>query len=71
MWCQGGFWGAVGRVGACSRVGGFVVDGEVFWGDDVMDMMIEYLDDPGIFARDELGRLADLPVAAQRKESRL
>ncbi len=49
----------------------FVVDGEVFWGDDVMDMMIEYLDDPGIFARDELGRLADLPVAAQRKESRL
>lgn len=49
----------------------FVIDGEVFWGDDVTDMLLEYLDDPSLFRRGELGRLGDFPVAAQRKQSRL
>ena len=49
----------------------FVIDGEVFWGDDLTDMMLEYLEDPGMLARGDLGRLADLPEAARRKESRL
>ena len=49
----------------------FVVADEIFWGEDVTDMLLEFLDDPGMFARGELGRLGDLPVAAARRESRL
>jgi len=49
----------------------FVIDGEIFWGDDVTEMMLDYLEDPEPFRRGEWGRLGDLPVAAQRKQSRL
>ena len=35
----------------------FVIGQEVFWGDDVMDMMIDYLADPKLFAEGDLGRL--------------
>ncbi len=49
----------------------FAIDGEIFWGDDVTDMMLDYLDDPDSFRHGEWGRLGDLPVAAQRKQSRL
>jgi 2-hydroxychromene-2-carboxylate isomerase len=49
----------------------FVIDGEIFWGDDVTEMMFDYLEDPEPFRRGEWGRLGDLPVAAQRKQSRL
>ena len=49
----------------------FVVDGEIFWGDDVTDMMLDFLADPEPFRSGEWERLGDLPVAAQRKESRL
>jgi 2-hydroxychromene-2-carboxylate isomerase len=49
----------------------FVIDGGIFWGDDVTDMLLDYLSDPGLFRRGELRRLGDLPVAAQRKKSRL
>jgi hypothetical protein len=34
-------------------------------------MLLDYLGDPGLFGRGEMGRLGDLPVAAQRKQSRL
>ncbi len=49
----------------------FAIGEEIFWGEDVMGMMLEYLADPGLFTRGEFGRLGDLPVAAARKESRL
>jgi 2-hydroxychromene-2-carboxylate isomerase len=49
----------------------FVVDDQIFWGDDVTDMMLDYLDNPDLFASGELGRLGDLPVGVERKESRL
>lgn len=49
----------------------FVINDEIFWGDDVTDMMLDYLDNPDLFARGELGRLGDLPVGVERKESRL
>lgn len=49
----------------------FVVDDELFWGEDVTGMMLDYLDDPGLFHQGEYGRLDDLPVAAERRESRL
>ena len=49
----------------------FVIDDEVFWGEDATDMMIDYLRDPEAFSRGEMGRLKDLPIGTQRKESRL
>ena len=49
----------------------FVIDDEVFWGEDATDMMIDYLSDPSAFSRGEMGRLKDLPIGIQRKESRL
>ncbi len=49
----------------------FVVDEEIFWGEDATEMMVDYLDDPELFRRGEFERLRDLPVAAARKQSRL
>ena len=49
----------------------FAIDGEIFWGDDVTNMMLDYLVDSDLFRRGELERLGDLPVAAQRQQSRL
>ncbi len=49
----------------------FVIAGELFWGQDVTGMMLDYLDDPELFRRGDLARLGDLPIAAERKESRL
>jgi len=49
----------------------FAIGDELFWGDDVTDMMLDYLDNPDLFNQGGLDRLADLPTAAQRKESRL
>ncbi len=49
----------------------FAIGGEIFWGEDVTGMMLDFLGDPGLFQHGDLGRLRDLPAAAQRKESRL
>lgn len=49
----------------------FAIDDELFWGDDVTDMMLDYLENPNLFKEGELARLTELPIAAQRKESRL
>ena len=49
----------------------FVIGDELFWGEDVTGMMLDYLEDPELFRRGDLARLGDLPVAAERKESRL
>jgi 2-hydroxychromene-2-carboxylate isomerase len=44
----------------------FVIDGEIFWGLDATDLVIEYLRDPQRFARGELARVLELPVGARR-----
>lgn len=49
----------------------FAIDDELFWGDDVTDMMLDYLENPALFEEGDLARISDLPVAAARKESRL
>jgi len=46
-----------------------VVDGRLFWGDDSTEMVLDYLDNPAPFHRDE-ARIATLPVAATRPGSR-
>ncbi len=49
----------------------FVIDEEIFWGDDATEMMLDFLDNPELFRRGEFERLRSLPVATARKESRL
>ncbi len=49
----------------------FAIGEEIFWGEDATGMMLDFLADPELFRRGDLGRLRDLPAAAQRKESRL
>ncbi len=49
----------------------FAIDNELFWGEDVTAMMLDYLADPELFRRGDLARLGTLPVAAERKQSRL
>ncbi len=49
----------------------FVVEGEIFWGEDSTGMMVDYLADPALFQSGEFERLGNLPAAAARKQSRL
>jgi 2-hydroxychromene-2-carboxylate isomerase len=43
------------------------VGAERFWGSDSIPMMNAYLHDPGLFARGQMARIADLPFGATRK----
>jgi 2-hydroxychromene-2-carboxylate isomerase len=43
---------------------------ELFWGEDMTDMLIDYLDDPDLFATPEMRRLATLPVGIERRTAR-
>ena len=45
----------------------FVIDGEVFWGDDALDFFTDYLGDPTLFEGREMARLSDLPSSSVRK----
>lgn len=50
----------------------FVVDGEVFWGDDATEMLLDHLSGSGAALPEaEFERLADLPVGVARPQSRL
>lgn len=44
----------------------FVVDGNIFWGVDATDMLIDYLGDPALFASSEMQRVSELPAATAR-----
>jgi 2-hydroxychromene-2-carboxylate isomerase len=48
----------------------FVVDGELFWGDDAIDLLKAWLADASVLASPEMRRLDALPVGAARKLSR-
>ncbi len=45
-----------------------VIDGELFWGVDSMDLLLAYLADPDLFKGPEMARLATLSKSAERKE---
>ena len=46
----------------------FAFDEVLFWGQDSLDMMLEYLKDPGLFDTPEMRRVHSLPVGIARKE---
>ncbi|MEK9722225.1 MAG: 2-hydroxychromene-2-carboxylate isomerase [Rhodospirillaceae bacterium] len=45
----------------------FVVDGEVFWGDDAFEMLLDYLADPGILDTPGMREVKGLIPTAERK----
>jgi 2-hydroxychromene-2-carboxylate isomerase len=45
----------------------FVIDGQIFWGLDATEMLVDYLEYPGMFASDEMRRYDDLPVGIERR----
>lgn len=49
----------------------FAVGEELFWGSDLTDMMLDFLDNPDLLATPEMQRLGTLPTAANRPESSL
>ena len=46
----------------------FIIGGELFWGADATEMMLDYLRNPQRFASGELGRVATLPVGVERPQ---
>lgn len=47
-----------------------LVGGEIFWGYDATGMAIDALNDPGLLARGEIGRVSALPIGIERGKSR-
>ena len=46
----------------------FVIGGEVFWGDDAFDMVLDYLENPDMFSDDDMKRADGLvPTAVRRR----
>lgn len=43
------------------------VGGELFWGDDCLEMVRDYLDDPGMFDDEEMRRVHGLKASAERR----
>lgn len=48
----------------------FLMDGEVFWGQDSLEMMLEYLRDPTAFDSPEMRRADSIPIGASRSAIR-
>jgi 2-hydroxychromene-2-carboxylate isomerase len=46
----------------------FVVGGEVFWGGDATEMLLNYLDNPALFETSEMKRISDMPMGLIRKK---
>ena len=46
----------------------FAVGGELFWGSDTTDMLLDYLSDPTMFTRGEMARIADMPPGVERRQ---
>ena len=45
----------------------FIIGEEIIWGLDSTDLVLDYLNDPALFATGEYARISDLPVAQARK----
>lgn len=45
----------------------FLIGGEIFWGDDMFDLMLEWLNDPSFLNDPETQRIMALPPAAARR----
>ena len=46
----------------------FVVNQEIFWGGDATDMLLDHLDNPGLFQTSEMKRISNMPMGKTRKK---
>ena len=46
----------------------FAIGDELFWGDDLTDMLLDYLGDPELFSRGEMARISTMPMGVERSE---
>src|ERR1700739_1203392 len=44
----------------------FVIDGELFWGDEATGMFLDFLKNPDLFNEREMLRLSNLPMCVER-----
>jgi len=44
----------------------FLIDGEIFWGSEFFDFVLDYLAHPELLHTDEMRRVSNLPVASKR-----
>lgn len=44
----------------------FAVDGELFWGFDAIDFLLDYLDDPQLLRSESMRRVSQLPIGVSR-----
>ena len=47
----------------------FVVEGQVFWGEDASDMMLDFVKNPGLFSTEEMKRISSMPMGLIRNKS--
>ena len=48
----------------------FEVDGNLFWGVDATDMLIDYLSEDAVFSSPEMRRVSNLPEGVRRRQAR-
>ena len=46
----------------------FVIDGEVFWGGDSTEMMLDFLKNPALFKTPEMNRISNMEMGLTRKK---
>jgi len=46
----------------------FVIDGEVFWGGDSTEMMLDFLENPALFEAPEMKRISNMEMGLTRKK---
>lgn len=46
----------------------FLLEDTLFWGQDSLEMMFDFLKDPALFSSAEMRRVNELPIGAMRKE---
>lgn len=47
----------------------FQIEGEIFWGDDMFGLMLDWLNDPSVLDAPEARRITSLPPAAERRRT--
>jgi hypothetical protein len=45
----------------------FALGDELFWGADKMQMLLDFLADPKLFARGEMARIDRMPMGVERR----
>jgi hypothetical protein len=43
-----------------------VARGELFWGDDATDMLLDFIENPALFDDPEMVRLSNMPMGVRR-----